>query len=230
MSALRDQVRERLRAEADPAKALAMQAYMKSAMPYRGVQTTPLRAICKDCFAGLTWDDGERWQRAVRELWRGATHREERYAAIELARHRSGRPFHTLAAQPLYREMIESGAWWDMVDSIAPSLVFELLQAEPAAMGLVLRDWAHDDDMWVRRAAIIAQLAAKRKTDLALLYDCIEPSISSKEFFLRKAIGWALRQYARTDPREVSRYVAVNAEHLSPLSRREALKHIAQPG
>ena len=227
MSALRDQVRERLRAEADPAKAPAMQAYMKSAMPYLGVQTTPLRAICKECFADLAWDDDEHWQGAVRALWRGATHREERYAAIELAKHRSGRPFHTLAALPLYREMIESGAWWDMVDSIAPSLVFELLQGEADAMGLVLRDWAHDDDLWVRRAAIISQLAAKQQTDLALLYDCFEPSIASKEFFLRKAIGWALRQYARTDPEEVARYVATNASRLSPLSKREALKHIA---
>ena len=227
MSALRDQVRERLQAEADPARAPAMQAYMKSAMPYLGVQTTPLRAICKECFADLAWDDDEHWQGAVRELWRGATHREERYAAIELAKHRSSRPFHTLAALPLYREMIESGAWWDMVDSIAPSLVFELLQAEPDAMGVVLRDWARDDDMWVRRTSIICQLQAKQETDLTLLYDCFEPSIASKEFFLRKAIGWALRQYARTDPQEVARYVAASASRLSPLSRREALKHIA---
>ena len=226
MSAERDLVRERLRAEADPAKAPAMQAYMKSAMPYLGVPATPLRAVCKDCFADLEWDDEEQWQSEVRALWRGAEYREERYAAIEPARHRSSRPFHTLAALPLYREMIETGAWWDMVDSIAPSLVYELLQAEPEVMGVVLRDWAHDDDMWVRRAAIISQLQAKQATDLALLYDCFEPSIASKEFFLRKAIGWALRQYARTDPDEVARYVAENAGRLSGLSKREALKHI----
>jgi 3-methyladenine DNA glycosylase AlkD len=226
MSALRDLVRERLRAEADPAKAPAMQAYMKSAMPYLGIPATPLRAICKECFADLQWDDDEQWQSEVRALWHGAEHREERYAAIALAKHRSSRPFHTLAALPLYREMIETGAWWDMVDSIAPDLVFELLQAEPEAMGLVLRDWARDDDTWVRRAAIIAQLSAKQDTDLALLYDCFEPSIASKQFFLRKAIGWALRQYARTDPTEVARYVAANADRLSGLSKREALKHI----
>jgi 3-methyladenine DNA glycosylase AlkD len=226
MSVLRETVRERLRAEADPAKAPAMQAYMKSAMPYLGIPAAPLRAICKDCFAELTWDDDDQWQAEVRALWHGAEHREERYAAIELAKHRSSRPFHTLAALPLYRELIEAGAWWDMVDSVAPSLVFELLQSEPEAMGLVLRDWAHDDDMWVRRAAIIAQLSAKQDTDTALLYDCFEPSIASKEFFLRKAIGWALRQYARTDPEEVARYVAANADRLSGLSKREALKHI----
>lgn len=202
-----------------------MQAYMKSAMPYLGVQTTPLRAICKECFAELEWADIDEWQGEVRAIWHGAEHREERYAAIELAKHKSARAFQTLDDLPLYRDMIETGAWWDLVDGIAPSLVFGLLKNERELMSAILRGWARDDDMWVRRASIIAQLQAKRETDLALLYDCIEPSMDSKEFFLRKAIGWALRQYARIDPAEVARYVAANEKRLSPLSRREALKH-----
>jgi 3-methyladenine DNA glycosylase AlkD len=226
VSALRDDLRGRLHMAADPAKAPLMQAYMKSAMPYLGIQTTPLRAICRDCFAGAAWNDSADWQRAVREIWQGATHREERYAAIELAKHKSARAFQTLDALPLYREMIQSGAWWDLADGIAPSLVFGLLLHDREAMSATLRQWARDDDMWVRRAAIICQLQAKTITDLELLYDCIEPSMDSKEFFLRKAIGWALRQYARTDPDEVARYVTGNADRLSPLSKREALKHI----
>ena len=80
--------------------------------------------------------------------------------------------------------------------------------------------------MWKRRTAILSQLTFKKDTDLKLLYDCIEPSIESKEFFLRKAIGWALRQYAWTDPKEIQRYVRVNETRLSPLSRREALKNL----
>jgi 3-methyladenine DNA glycosylase AlkD len=80
--------------------------------------------------------------------------------------------------------------------------------------------------MWKRRASILCQLGYKRETDLGLLYACIEPSLSSKEFFLRKAIGWALRQYAWTDPREVRRYVKANRERLSGLSIREAMKNI----
>ncbi len=81
--------------------------------------------------------------------------------------------------------------------------------------------------MWKRRTSIICQLGSKAETDLDLLYACIEPSLESREFFLRKAIGWALRQYARTDPSEVKRYVRVNRARLSGLSCREALKHIA---
>ena len=86
--------------------------------------------------------------------------------------------------------------------------------------------WSAADDMWKRRSAIMCQLRAADRTDRDFLYACIEPSLTSKEFFLRKAIGWALRQYARTDPTEVRRYVEENAGRLSPLSRREALKHI----
>ena len=87
--------------------------------------------------------------------------------------------------------------------------------------------WAGDGDMWKRRSAILCQLGAKAETDLALLEAAIAPSLGSKEFFLRKAIGWALRQYARTDPAWVAAYVAAHDAELSPLSKREALKHIA---
>jgi 3-methyladenine DNA glycosylase AlkD len=86
--------------------------------------------------------------------------------------------------------------------------------------------WSKSGDMWKRRTSIICQLRFKQNTDLDLLYACIEPSLDSKEFFLRKAIGWALRQHAWTDPAEVKRYVRRNKDRLSPLSIREALKNV----
>ena len=86
--------------------------------------------------------------------------------------------------------------------------------------------WSKSDNVWKRRASILCQLGFKGDTDLDLLYACIEPSLDSNEFFLRKAIGWALRQYARTDPGEVKRYVGRNESRLSRLSKREALKKI----
>jgi 3-methyladenine DNA glycosylase AlkD len=85
--------------------------------------------------------------------------------------------------------------------------------------------WSRAKDMWKRRSAILCQLSFKNETDLDLLYACIEPSLGSKEFFLQKAIGWALRQYAWTNPREVQRYVRAHADEMSPLSKREALKN-----
>jgi 3-methyladenine DNA glycosylase AlkD len=218
-------VREALEAVAEPSSAPAMQAYMKSAMPYLGVSTVPRRAALKLVFAGLDWPDSARWQADVLALWRGATHREERYAAIELAAAKAARRFQRIDALPMYEEMIVTGAWWDYVDEIAGNRLWDLLRNDRAAMSETMLAWSTDADMWKRRSAILCQLPAKRETDLHLLYACIEPSIGSAEFFLRKAIGWALRQYAWVDPDEVARYVAANEDRLSGLSKREALKN-----
>ncbi|WP_336978746.1 DNA alkylation repair protein [Altererythrobacter fulvus] len=226
-SALARRIRSALEGVADPARAPGMQAYMKSAMPYLGVSTPARRVLCRDLFKGLEFASAAEWQAEVLAIWRGAEFREERYCAIELASIRSARSFQRMDALAMYEELILTGAWWDYVDWIASQHLFAILKAEPAAMKRMMLDWAQGEDMWKRRSAILCQLLAKRETDLKLLYAAIAPSIRSKEFFLRKAIGWALRQYARTDPAEVARYVAAHESELSPLSRREALKHIA---
>ena len=95
-------------------------------------------------------------------------------------------------------------------------------------MKSLMRRWARDPHLWKRRAAILCQIRFKADTDLDLLYACIEPNLADKDFFMRKAIGWALRQYAWTDAREVSRYVATNRDRLSPLSVREALRNVGR--
>ena len=222
-------LRKALREVADPAKAPAMQAYMKSQMPYLGVQTTPLRKAVKAVFAAHPLAGFEAWRDTVLALWRGARYREERYAAIELLRYPKYRDFCTLAALPLYEEIITTGAWWDFVDAIATGTLGDLLRDHPVEMSATMRQWAECDDLWKRRSAILAQLNFKAATDLELLYDCIRPSMDSKEFFLRKGIGWALRQYARTDAHEVVAYVRRHDSRLSPLTKREALKHCAVP-
>jgi 3-methyladenine DNA glycosylase AlkD len=228
MSDLVETLRTRLAAIADPIRAPGMQAYMKSAMPYLGVSAVPLRQACKALFKDLQWPDSQSWQADVLALWRGADYREERYAAIELSGARAARTFQRMDALPMYEEMIVTGAWWDYVDTLASHRLSMILRNDREAMKRAMLEWAHGTDMWKARSAILCQLHAKRETDLDFLYACIEPSIASKEFFLRKAIGWALRQYAWTDPEEVRRYVAANEERLSGLSKREALKNIAK--
>ncbi len=126
----------------------------------------------------------------------------------------------------MYEEMIVSGAWWDFVDTIASKRLGALLLSYPVRMRKEMLKWSRCPDLWKRRAAILCQLGFKAGTDLVLLYACIEPSLSSKEFFLQKAIGWALRQYAWSDPREVARFVRERGNELSALSKREALKNI----
>jgi 3-methyladenine DNA glycosylase AlkD len=222
-------VRAGLAAMADPAKAAPMQAYMKSAMPYIGVSAVPMQKLCKELFAPLQYPTAEAWCADVLTLWRGAKFREERYAALALTGLRAARDFQRFQVVPMYEEMVVSGAWWDYVDVIATSRLWEILSADPAPTKALMRSWSTDGNIWKRRCAIICQNKAKRGTDLEQLYACIEPSIDSKEFFLRKGIGWALREYAWTDPDEVRRYVTENAARLSGLSRREALKNIG-PG
>jgi 3-methyladenine DNA glycosylase AlkD len=230
MVALAETLRANLEAVADPRRAPAMQAYMKSTMPYLGVAAMPLRQVCKAAYAGLAWPDSATWQAAVLAIWRGAAYREERYAAIELTGIRAARAFQRIDALAMYEEMVVDGAWWDYVDAIATQRLWAILQNEPMAMRKTMLSWSRDDNMWKRRCAILCQIKAKAQIDLDFLYASIEPSLGSTQFFLRKAIGWALRQYAWTDPEEIRRYVAENEARLSGLSKREALKNIGAVG
>lgn len=203
-----------------------MQAYMKSEMPFRGVSGPEQKRIWRAIFSAHLVASFEEWQDVTLELWRKAAFREERYAAIGLTDFRRYAGYRTFAAVPMFEEMVVSGAWWDLVDAIATHQLGDVLQASPTKMKPLLRRWAKDSDMWKRRAAILCQIRFKDETDLELLYACIEPNIAEKEFFIRKAIGWALRQYAWTDPKEIRRYVTANRSRLSPLSIREATKNI----
>lgn len=221
------ELKTRLRERADPARAPAMQAYMKSSMPYLGVGLPEMRKVSSALFRSLSYESSTQWQDDVLEIWQNATHREEYYAAIELTGIRAARAFQRMYALPMYREMIVGGSWWDIIDAIAPNRLFDILMADRDAMSRVLLDWAKDDNIWIRRSAILCQMKAKDTMDIPLLEACIAPSLGSKEFFLRKAIGWVLRHYARTNPDYVRRYVAANSDCLSPLSKREALKHLA---
>ncbi|MGO4385407.1 DNA alkylation repair protein [Specibacter sp. RAF43] len=212
-----------LRAVAVPEKAEGMARYMKSAMAYLGVPSPVVRTTVRRLAAAHPFADVDQLHRTVTHLWDTARFREERYSAIMLTDSRLARGELTLL--PFYAAVIETGQWWDYVDSVAPRLC-ELLQAHPERVDPLLRGWSGHENFWFRRAAIIAQLPAKATTDTGLLNDVVVANLAQKEFFIRKGIGWALRQYARTDPAWVLDFVNRNAGQLSPLSRREALKHL----
>lgn len=218
------EVRDALARHADPDKAARMQAYMKSAMPYWGAPK-PLRArLTLDVFRRHPLPDPEAWRMAVLALWREAERREERYAAIDLASASAYRAFRTLDALPVFEEMIATGAWWDYTDDVAIHCLREPLERSPQETGARMREWSRDPNLWKRRASIICQVN-RRDADLALLFDCIEPNLADREFFIRKAVGWALRSLAWTRLAEVETYVARVGDRLSPLSKREALKN-----
>lgn len=219
-------VRRELAARGDRGRAPEMQRYAKSELPFWGVGAAAMRAACKVVFADHPLESRHVWQQTALALWREAGRREERYAAIELVRSRAYRTWLTPDVLPMLEEMVVTGAWWDLVDGIAPHLLGDLLRRYPEDLRPAMLAWARDGDLWKRRSAIICQLSFKGETDVELLARCIEPSLGHRDFFLRKAIGWALRQVARVDPDWVRAFVRAHEESLSPLSRREALRRI----
>jgi 3-methyladenine DNA glycosylase AlkD len=221
-------LRAGMAAAANPEKAAGMQAYMKSTMPYYGVNLPEVRAISKRVFDDTPARSCEEWRATILEMWRGARYREERYAALYLLRLKRHRECLGPDLMPMLEEMVVSGAWWDYVDELA-MVIGDLLRDHPKELRPHMRRWSTDPILWKRRVSIICQNSFKRDTDLDLLYANIEPNLVDRDFFIRKAIGWALRQYAWTDPKEVARYVRSHEDRLSGLSRREALKNISLP-
>ena len=221
-----EDLRAELAAAGDPERAANQQRYLKSEMPCHGLSAPELRALLRPHLRAFAPSDRAAWESAVLTWWDGATHREERYAAIALARHRVARPWQDVRSLALYRHLVVTGAWWDVVDVIAGHLVGGVLAGHRAEATPVLRAWAVDDDVWLRRTAVICQLGHGADTDLDLLAFAIESNVEDPSFWLRKGIGWALRQYARTDPEWVRAYVDLLDGRLSGLSRREATKHL----
>jgi len=227
-----DAVCRELEKAGDPDLAKGQQAYLKSTMPLRGISAPQLKATLRPLLADPAYllTGRDEWEATVRRLWDAARFREERYAALAISGHRLYRHWaQDRSAMPLYRHLIESGAWWDLVDEIAAHRVGPVLRAHPETESDRMRSWATAGNMWVRRAAILSQLSSKDETDRQLLLDCITPNLADREFFIRKAIGWSLRQYARSGA-SAADWVRCRVDEfgtrLSPLSRREALKHL----
>lgn len=213
---------------ANPDVAAPQQAYMKSTIPFYGLKTPAVRNVLKPLLKQHTLRSAEEWELAIRTLWDTVTHREEWYAALDIARYGRYREYRSsLDALPLYVHLIRTGAWWDVCDEIAQHLVGEVLMKQREVASATMRDWGTDDHLWIRRCSILSQNRHREKTDPALLRDCILPSIDDSDFFSRKAIGWALRDYSRIDPAWVIAFVNEFEDRLSGLSKREALRNIS---
>ncbi|MCX6397107.1 MAG: DNA alkylation repair protein [Propionibacteriales bacterium] len=219
---LGDDIRRSLAGLADPQLAGPMAAYMKVAenggLPFLGIRRPVVRQAARG--AAKEFPDDQRLAAAV-DLWEHAEFREQRYAAQDLLGMRWAAD--RLDLLDLHREMVLTGAWWDHVDEVAHRIA-DLVRSHPEVMADVLHTWSADENLWIRRVAIIGQLGLREQVDLDLLARVVETNSADPEFFIRKAIGWALRDAGRTYPDWVRAFVA--SHDLSPLSRREALKHL----
>ena len=223
-----DELIAALRAEfealADPARAPAMAAYMKEIGPFLGV-AAPIRRQAQrravDRLGGRSLRPSERELAGLLQgLW-AEPEREFHYAACDLV-HRWAKGVSAGFLGQLERALVTK-SWWDTVDGLAPA-VGRLVVAHPE-LQTVLDRWNHSPDRWLVRVSIIHQLGDRGATDEAVLFRRCAAQSGHRDFFVRKAIGWALRDYARTSPDAVAAFVASHPD-LSGLSRREALKHL----
>jgi len=208
---------------ADPGKAADMARYMKTEMPFYGAQKAATAPILSDLVRRWPPATRSEYTALVESLW-SLPHREEKYLALGVARKHER--FVTISSVPLYRRLIVSGAWWDLVDEVATHLTGKVLLRQRERMTPTILSWLEHRHLWVRRAAILSQIRHKENTDEELLFYCCTSRAHETDFFIRKAIGWALRDYAWTAPDSVAHFVAVNSDRLSGLSKREATKNL----
>jgi 3-methyladenine DNA glycosylase AlkD len=220
-------VSAQLGARANPRNTGPMAAYLKTSMPFYGVKKpdrVPIHQQMKKRFAPA---NRREYEAGVRALWK-LPHREEKYAAIVFARQSD--VFITADSIPLYERMIREGAWWDLVDDIAVNLVGRAQYKQRPVVRPVMRRWIDDEDLWIRRTALLSQNRHKEKTDQRQLFRHCLRRAGEKEFFIRKAIGRALRDYSYSAPEAVRDFLLAHRERLSGLSFREAAKQLRRAG
>jgi len=195
---------------------------MRDQFDFFGIQAGPRRLLQREAAKGLALPTADDAERVALDLW-DRPEREFQYCGADYLR------AHVAGLDPdsagTLQRLVTHKSWWDTVDELASDVAGPLVAAHPELRAL-MDDWLESDDIWLARSAILHQLRFKDRTDSDWLFAACLRHAGSKEFFLRKAIGWALREYSRTDPEAVSAFVARHEAELSDLSRREALRLI----
>ncbi|WP_027182823.1 DNA alkylation repair protein [Desulfovibrio inopinatus] len=209
---------------ANPVDAAAMQRYMKTDQPFFGIKTPQRKAIFKQAQKSFPITSRDEYEQTIRTLWAGS-HREHMYLALHVAE--ETKAFYDAQSWNLYEDLVNTASHWDTLDWLATRIVGMIL-LDQRTFEPTVEVWAGAPGLWVRRASLLVHLKHQDRTNVPLLERTIRKLAHEKEFFIQKAIGWVLRQYARTDPQYVLKFVAEHATLLAPLSQREALKHLSR--
>ena len=217
-----DNIQETLEAHQNPAKAVPMAAYMKNKFPFLGLAQTDLNPLVKPLLKGAKPLVTTKFLHdSVRLLWK-QPEREYQYVALDL--------LYTYQMQTSTKTLnvivhcLTTKSWWDTVDSLA-SLVGRLCWHYPQWLE-TLESYSRHENFWLRRIALLYQLNYKDKTNQKLLFTYCLANAKEEEFFIRKAIGWALREYSKSNPKAVRDFLAKHKGQFSPLSQREATKYL----
>jgi 3-methyladenine DNA glycosylase AlkD len=206
---------------ADPSQAAPMKKYMRDQFEYLGIKTPQNAALQKEFYAEYGLPELSDLDEILRDLW-ALPQREFQYVAMGLL----GKFEKQLPAEFIdtIEYLIVTKSWWDTVDALASHTVGTHFKRFPKIRERSLKKWRKSKNIWLRRTAILFQLGYKKETDFESLAEIIRENLGSDEFFINKAIGWALRQYAYIDPKAVKKFVKSTPLH--SLSRREAMKHL----
>ncbi|GAB1690590.1 DNA alkylation repair protein [Krasilnikovia sp. M28-CT-15] len=224
--ALADEILDRLvrtySAAREPGRAVQAAAYMRDQFPFLGMPAATQTALNRTVWTGLPKPAEDDLRAVALACWELPEREYQYFACTYLRRHAAvpGTGF-----VPTLRTLISTKPWWDTVDPLATWVAGGLVRRHPELV-TEMDAWAVDEDMWLVRTAILHQLRYGADTDTERLFGYCTRQAGHRDFFVRKAIGWALRQHARTDPDAVRRYVAANGDRLSGLSVREAMKHL----
>jgi 3-methyladenine DNA glycosylase AlkD len=208
----------------DPVQATAMRAYLRDQFPFLGIRMARRRELSRAVLNGAGPVAGAELREVALACWQ-LPEREYQYFACDLLRR------HARLCGPdllsTLNTLIVQKSWWDTVDALAAHVVGPIVAGYPATVS-TMDEWSADENLWLARTAILHQLTYKDRTDPARLFRYCSALAGHRDFFIRKAIGWALREYAKTDPAAVRQFVAVQRARLAPLSVREALKNVGE--
>jgi 3-methyladenine DNA glycosylase AlkD len=217
-------IHTQLLAKANANNAKSMKAYMLNQFEFLGVKTPDRRAISKTVFKQNIVNTSHELSTLVKELW-AFNQREWQYIAIEcLAYYKKLWQPQTIS---LIQYLLTTKSWWDTVDAIASYILSDYFKKFPELI-ITTEAWNTSNNMWLQRSSIMFQKAWKKQTNIQLLSQYILRHACSKEFFIQKAIGWALREYSKTNPKWVLNFIEQHKSLLSTLSYKEGIRNINQ--
>ncbi|WP_010095648.1 DNA alkylation repair protein [Ornithinibacillus scapharcae] len=212
---------EELEKNRDNHNAIQMEKYMRNLFPFLGIKTPDRKKISTEFFKDLELNKKPFQVDLVLDLWE-MKEREYQYIALDYMDRNLSKI--ELEHTDLFQTLITTKSWWDTVDMLAQKPVGQLVRQHPEIIANKINKWSTDENIWLKRTAILFQLKYKEDTNEDLLYTYIKRNVDSKEFFIQKAIGWALREYSKTNPTSVQEFI--KSHELAKLSIREGSKYL----